>query len=77
MTDGGYDFRIDQGTNCGAGCSQVAWDEQGNYSTLVFTSAAENIINAHDTSTPMFMYLAYQVRLWPRLARVCTSAALP
>lgn len=65
MTDSGYDFRIDQGQNCGPSCSQVAWDERGNYSTLVFTSAAENIIDAHDATSPMFIYLAYQVRRTP------------
>lgn len=33
----------------------------GNYSTLIFTSEAQRVIDAHDVTEPMFMYLAYQV----------------
>ncbi|XP_033334236.2 arylsulfatase B [Megalopta genalis] len=36
-----------------------AWDLHGHYSTDVFTTEAEQLINAHNTSRPMFLYLAH------------------
>lgn len=59
---GGYDFRADLGRNCGKGCSQVWWQEQGNYSTNVFSRVAVDIVESHDTSNPLFLYLPYQVQ---------------
>ncbi|XP_020620379.1 arylsulfatase I-like [Orbicella faveolata] len=36
------------------------WDEWGHYGTDLFGEQAVDIINVHDTSKPMFMYLAHQ-----------------
>ena len=44
-----------------ARAAQVDWDAQGEYSTTIFTSEAVDVINAHDPTTPLFLYLAYQV----------------
>ncbi|XP_012939262.1 arylsulfatase B [Aplysia californica] len=35
-------------------------NENGHYSTHLFTEKAINVVQAHDTSKPLFMYLAYQ-----------------
>ena len=35
-------------------------DINGTYSTNAFTAEAERLIAAHDTSRPMYMYLAYE-----------------
>jgi arylsulfatase A-like enzyme len=57
----GYDMRRDLSENCGPGCSEVAWDLRGQYSTTAFTSRAVEIISSHDPSTSnLFLYLAYQ-----------------
>ena len=37
----------------------VALDTEGKYSTDLFNDEAIRIINEHDTSTPMFMYLSH------------------
>lgn len=37
------------------------YTQRGNYSTEMFTAEAEARIRDHDTSKPLFMYLAYQV----------------
>jgi len=55
-----YDMHIDNGRNCGRGCSQVDWAARGVYTTHLFTSSAVELIASHDTSTPLFLYLAYQ-----------------
>ena len=63
ISGGGYDFRHDPTPNCGSGCSQINWQDQGNYSTTVFTREAVRVIEEHDTnneSQPLFLYLAYQ-----------------
>ncbi|XP_078346473.1 arylsulfatase B-like isoform X1 [Oculina patagonica] len=36
------------------------WNEWGNYGTDLFGQKAVEVINAHNTSEPMFMYLAHQ-----------------
>lgn len=56
----GYDMRRDLSPRCGAGCSQVAWQENGTYSTHIFTERSVSIINGHSTDDPLFLYLAYQ-----------------
>ncbi|XP_064597817.1 arylsulfatase I-like [Liolophura sinensis] len=50
-TYSGLDFRQDM---------NVVRNENGSYSTELFSSAAENIIRSHNTSEPLFLYLAYQ-----------------
>eukprot|EP01006_Ploeotia_vitrea_P060009 TRINITY_DN75143_c0_g1_i1.p1 TRINITY_DN75143_c0_g1~~TRINITY_DN75143_c0_g1_i1.p1 ORF type:complete len:527 (+),score=79.25 TRINITY_DN75143_c0_g1_i1:32-1612(+) len=55
-----YDFRFDNGTKCGPGCSKVAWEAHGTYSTEAFTTRAVDIINTHNQDKPLFLYLAYQ-----------------
>lgn len=39
---------------------QPVWNEWGNYGTDLFGEKAVDIVNAHNTSKPMFMYLAHQ-----------------
>ncbi|KAK5643823.1 hypothetical protein RI129_007668 [Pyrocoelia pectoralis] len=46
----GYDFRRNMETD---------WSAIGKYSTNLFTEEAVNIIHSHNTSKPMFMYLAH------------------
>jgi len=36
-----------------------AWDLHGEYSTDVFTKEAVRLINNHNSSRPMFLYLAH------------------
>ena len=60
ISSGAYDFRHDHRPNCGAGCSKINSLDQGNYSTTVFSREAVRIIDDHDTSSPLFLYLAYQ-----------------
>lgn len=36
-----------------------AWDLHGQYSTDVFTKESVRIINEHNTSRPLFLYLAH------------------
>eukprot|EP01121_Diplochlamys_sp_Union-15-3_P018919 TRINITY_DN6999_c0_g1_i1.p1 TRINITY_DN6999_c0_g1~~TRINITY_DN6999_c0_g1_i1.p1 ORF type:complete len:566 (-),score=88.20 TRINITY_DN6999_c0_g1_i1:50-1747(-) len=59
-TDGAYDFRFDPSPKCGEGCSQVAWEASGQYSTTLFTSRAVKIIEGHDITKPLFLYLCFQ-----------------
>lgn len=59
--DMGLDLHLDEGANCGAGCSKsVAEQYDGNYSTEIFAARAEEVIGAHDPATPLFLYLAWQ-----------------
>jgi len=37
----------------------AAWDLSGRYATDVFTEEAERIIQKHNSSTPLFLYLAH------------------
>ncbi|KAL0280628.1 UNVERIFIED_CONTAM: hypothetical protein PYX00_001860 [Menopon gallinae] len=47
----GYDFK--RGLNS-------SWDDYANYSTDLYTEEAVKIIREHDTSKPLFLYMAYQ-----------------
>eukprot|EP00937_MAST-01D_sp_MAST-1D-sp2_P007256 g7256.t1 len=65
FTHGGstYDFHREAGENCGANCSQVAWEASGSYSTSLFSGEAVDVVRAHDASKPaepLFLYLAFQ-----------------
>jgi arylsulfatase B len=60
MAGDGYDFHLDPSRECGKGCSVVDWESQGTYSTHIFSDAAIKVIEDHDTSSPLFLYLAYQ-----------------
>ena len=40
--------------------SQPVWTEWGQYSTDLFTEKAVDIIQKHDPSQPLFLYLPYQ-----------------
>lgn len=37
----------------------IAWDLHGQYSTDIFTKESVKIILSHNTSTPLFLYLAH------------------
>nr|XP_006811214.1 PREDICTED: arylsulfatase B-like [Saccoglossus kowalevskii] len=50
--DGGYDLKRHE--------TDVSKQYQGDYTTHVFTSEAQNIIKSHDPSTPLFLYMSYQ-----------------
>lgn len=62
----GYDFRRDTGRHCGKGCSVVESSAKGNYSTILFASEAVSIVEKHNTSQPLFLYLAFQAVHSPR-----------
>lgn len=53
------DFHLEIGEKCGANCTQPQWDAVGDYSTILFTTRAVSVIQEHDASVPLFMYLAY------------------
>jgi len=55
-----FDFRDEPRPRCGKGCSRVATENLGKYSTHLFTSRSVNIIEKHNTSEPLFLYLAFQ-----------------
>ena len=38
----------------------MASDAEGGYSTTLFTSEAVKVVEEHDTTKPLFLYLAYQ-----------------
>ena len=40
--------------------SQPVYNQWGNYRTHLFTDQAVNLINSHDTSKPLFLYLAHE-----------------
>lgn len=46
----GYDMRRNM---------TVDWSSRGKYSTDLFTNEAVRIINEHETTTPLFLYLAH------------------
>jgi len=48
---GGYDWRDDE---------EVAFSDNGTYSTTLIQDRAVDIISKHDTSKPLFMYLPFQ-----------------
>jgi hypothetical protein len=60
VTRGRYDFHDEVAMFCGAGCTQRPWGVKGQYSTNLFSARAVETIAAHDTSKPLFLYLAYQ-----------------
>lgn len=37
----------------------VAWDLHGQYSTDLFTKEAVKVINEHNTTQPLFLYIAH------------------
>lgn len=57
---GHYDFRRDPAPNCGPGCSQIAAEADGRYSTTLFSEESIRIVNMHPVDKPLFLYLAYQ-----------------
>jgi arylsulfatase A-like enzyme len=57
------DFHNDSQPNCGNGCSQLLWQDQGTYSAQIFTKQAIHLIEEHApnrNTEPLFLYLAYQ-----------------
>lgn len=37
----------------------IAWDLHGQYCTDIFTNEAVRLVNTHNTSTPLFLYVAH------------------
>ncbi len=60
IAGGAYDMRSDASPECGAGCSKVLSSAQGRYSTTVFSEEAVRVVESHNASEPLFLYLAYQ-----------------
>lgn len=50
-TFSGYDFRNNE---------TISYEGEGQYSANLFSDRAVDLIDRHDTSRPMFLYLAYQ-----------------
>ena len=46
----GYDFRRNL---------EVDWSAYGNYTTHLIADEADKVIKAHDSSEPLFLYLAH------------------
>ena len=64
---GGLDFHVEEGLECGPNCTRRGWEYVGakgsveGYSTNLFSSRAEAVINDHDSAAHgLFLYLAYQ-----------------
>jgi arylsulfatase A-like enzyme len=55
-----YDFSRQTGERCGEGCWTVELSANNHYSTHLLTTEAVHLIDAHNTSEPFFLYLAYQ-----------------
>ncbi|CAE7482551.1 ARSB [Symbiodinium microadriaticum] len=68
VTSGGYDLHREPTERCGAGCTQVAWGDVGQYSTKLFAEEAVRIIEGHNASEPLFLYQAWQGVHSPREA---------
>ena len=51
----GYDMHKDQGTNF-----TIDWSAKGTYSTHLFTDKTIEILENHDQSQPVFIFLSYQ-----------------
>lgn len=64
---GGYDFHDEPRMFCGPGCTQRP-RLQGQYSTNLLSTRAVHLIDRHDTSRGLFLYLAYQAVHAPRQA---------
>jgi len=60
VNQGYYDFRRDPSPRCGPGCSQIAAEAAGRYSTTLFAEEAARIVEAHPEGAPLFLYLAFQ-----------------
>ena len=73
---GGFDFHRADRANCGANCSRALWELQGQYSTHVFTSRAVSLVEAHDASRALFLYLPYQAVHVPDQVPASYSASL-
>jgi hypothetical protein len=63
---GSLDFHLEVGERCGDNCSLPQWKAVGTYSTTLFTSRAVEVVDQHDVSSPLFVYLAYQAVHAPR-----------
>ena len=64
ISSGAYDMRWDASVGCGAAanCSAVATGLDSLYSTNAFAARGVEIVEGHDSSKPLFLYLAFQVR---------------
>eukprot|EP00756_Hemistasia_phaeocysticola_P020231 Hpha_TRINITY_DN15709_c5_g11::TRINITY_DN15709_c5_g11_i1::g.37351::m.37351/K01135/ARSB; arylsulfatase B len=60
VSGGAYDFHRDPQLKCNSSCRQIPSDVVGQYSTTLFSEEAVNVVEAHDASSPLFLYLAYQ-----------------
>lgn len=51
----GFDFHDEPSPRCGPGCSRIAWEVAGQYSTDLFTNRSVRIIQEHNVSEPLFL----------------------
>jgi len=68
VTAGGFDFHDEPSSNCGPQCTTRPRATAGQYSTNLFSARARQIVEQHDTSRGLFLYLAYQGVHEPREA---------
>jgi len=70
INGGAFDFRRDRQERCGKGCSHIAVEDYGSYSTILFTSEAVRVILLHKWAT--YGRRAHQrVILWYLLQLLC------
>eukprot|EP01084_Bolivina_argentea_P010498 19555_1 len=55
-----YDFFDAIGQNCGQDCTRTASEAYGIYNTYLFTDRAVSIIETHDKTQPLFLYVSYE-----------------
>jgi len=55
-----FDFRLDTPADDGSVNSEVVWKANGTYSTELYADRAAQVIEKHDQSKPLFMYLPFQ-----------------
>jgi len=67
-TSDGLDLHDEPRPFCGPGCTTRPWGARGQYSTNLYSARAVDVIERHDASRGLFLYLAYQGVHGPRQA---------
>eukprot|EP01065_Artemidia_motanka_P018039 TRINITY_DN2140_c0_g2_i1.p1 TRINITY_DN2140_c0_g2~~TRINITY_DN2140_c0_g2_i1.p1 ORF type:complete len:603 (+),score=210.53 TRINITY_DN2140_c0_g2_i1:52-1809(+) len=60
VSGGAFDWHRDPEPYCNASCRQIPAQDAGGYSTQLFSAEAVRVVQQHNTSKPLFLYLAYQ-----------------